>query len=275
LVQQGGVTTNISATSDAAAVVGREIEPSSSSASIRRDPIDSLVDLLQKKDYEGIIKLESDVVLRATALEGTEPQTDSSLYFMIARAFVETGLSSMVAREKATHYLERSFALSEKVMVHECVRLLVPLYLQEGRRDEEAVAAVKRLHASIQKHESIDPDVILSIADEFYNALLTNKVIEVLTMFLGTINISWDKEKRAAAYLAFGEGYTGLAEYEKAASFLHKALAITDDPESKVAVLCKMGSMSKFSCNYDDALATLNCFQQSLGRGGKSPPRVG
>jgi len=231
LVQQGGVATNISATSDAAAVVGREIEPSSSSASIRRDPIDSLVDLLQKKDYEGIIKLESDVVLRATALEGTEPQTASSLYFMIARAFVETGLSSMVAREKATHYLERSFALSEKVMVHECVRLLVPLYLQEGRRDE-AVAAVKRLHASIQKHESIDPDVILSIADEFYNALLTNKVIEVLTMFLGTINISWDKEKRAAAYLAFGEGYTGLAEYEKAASFLHKALAITDDPES-------------------------------------------
>jgi hypothetical protein len=59
--------------------------------------------------------------------------------------------------------------------------------------------------------------------------------------------------------LVFGEGYTDLAEYEKADSFLHMALAITDDPpESKVAVLCQMGSMSRFSCNYDDALDTLN-----------------
>ena len=173
-VQQCGVANSSAiSTNDVAAVVSREIERTSDS--IRRDPIDSLVDLLQKKDYDGIIKLESDVVLRATALEGTEPQTASSLYFMIARAFVETGLSSMVAREKATHYLERSFALSEKVMVHECVRLLVPLYLQEGRRDE-AVAAVKRLHASIQKHESIDPDVILSIATDFYHALLNERV---------------------------------------------------------------------------------------------------
>ena len=43
--QQGGVT-NTSATSDvvsAAAVVGNEIEPRSSSASIRIDPIDSLL----------------------------------------------------------------------------------------------------------------------------------------------------------------------------------------------------------------------------------------
>ena len=76
-------------------------------------------------------------------------------------------------------------------------------------------------------------------------------------MFLGTINISWDKEKRAAAYLAFGEEYTDLTEYEEAASFLHKALAITYDPERKVDVLCQMGLMSRFSCNYDDALATL------------------
>jgi tetratricopeptide (TPR) repeat protein len=82
---------------------------------------------------------------------------------------------------------------------------------------------------------------------------------DILTIFLGTINRSWDKEKRAEAYLAFGEGYTGLAdEYEMADSFLRKALAITEDPESKVTVLCLMGSMSMFSCNYDDALATLN-----------------
>ena len=77
-------------------------------------------------------------------------------------------------------------------------------------------------------------------------------------MFLGTINRSWDKEKRAAAYLAFGEEYTDLTEYEEAASFLHKALAITYDPERKVDVLCHMGLMSRFSCNYDDVLAALN-----------------
>ena len=48
-----------------------------------------------------------------------------------------------------------------------------------------------------------------------------------------------------------------MAEYEKAASFLQKALTTTDDLDIKVAVLCQMGLMSRFSCNYDDALATL------------------
>ena len=253
LVQEQGGVTNTSATSDAAAVVGREIEPSTTrSASIRRDPIDSLLELVEKGDYEGILKLESDAILQATVLEGTEPQKASFIYLVIARAFVETGQSSLIAREKAIHYLERSFALSEKVILHECVRLLVPLYLQEWRRDE-AVAAVKRL-----QHEIIDPDVILSIAVEFSKSSLNDEVIDILTMFLGTINRSWDREKRAAAYLVFGKGYTNLTEYEKAASFLHKALAITDDTERKVAVLRQMGSISEFSCNYDDALAALN-----------------
>ena len=260
--EQCGVTNASSTTrSDvASAVVSREIEPSNSSAasstSIRRDPriIDSLLKLLKKKDYEGILTLESDVILRATVLEGTEPQKASYIYFMVAKAFVESGLSSLIAREKAIQYMERSFALSETDMVAQCVRQLVPLYLREGRHDE-AFTAVKRLTVRIPQHELIDPDLIVSIAKEFYRNLLNERVVDVLTMFLGTINRSWDKEKRAKAYLAFGEGYTGLAEYEKADSFLHKALDITDDPENKVTVLCQMGSMSMFSCNYDDSLA--------------------
>ena len=59
---------------------------------------------------------------------------------------------------KAIHYLERYFALSEKGMLHECVRLLVPLYIQEGRHDE-AFATVKRLTVRIPQHELIDPDL--------------------------------------------------------------------------------------------------------------------
>ena len=92
--EQGGVT-NTSATSDAAAaVIGHEIEPSSTSAtcSIRRDPMDSLVELLTKKDYEGILQLESDVILRATVLEGIEPQKASVIYLVVANAFIVTGL---------------------------------------------------------------------------------------------------------------------------------------------------------------------------------------
>ena len=263
-VQQGGFTNTI-ATSDAAAVVDREIEPSSTSASsIRRDPNDSLGQLVEKGDYEGILKLESDAILQATVVEGTEPQTASSIYLVIARAFVETGLSSMIAREKAIRYLERSFALSEKekhyqgnLHVHECMKLLVPIYLQEGRHDE-AVAAVKRLTASIPQHELIDPDLILNFVPEFSKSSLNKEVIDILSMFLGTINRSWHKGERAKAYLVFGEGYTNLSEYEKADSFLRKALAITENQLIRVTVLCQMGSMSRFACNYDDALTVLN-----------------
>ena len=261
-VQQGAVSNTSATTSDvAAAVVGREIEPSTgatSTTTIRRDPIiDSLLDLLKNKDYEGIIKLESDVILRATVLEGTQPQKASYFYFIVAKAFVKSGLSSLIAHEKAIHYFERAFALSEKDMVDDCAGQLVLLYLKE-RRHDEAFATVKRLTVGIPQHELIKPDLILSIEQAFYRALLNERVIDILTMFLGTINRSWDKENRAKAYLAFGRGYTGLAEYEKADSFLQKALAITDDPEIKVAVLCAMGVMSNLSCNYDDALAALN-----------------
>jgi tetratricopeptide (TPR) repeat protein len=145
----------------------------------------------------------------------------------------------------------------KRTMLYDCVNILVSIYLKEGRHDE-AFATVKRLTVSIPQHELIDPDLILSLAKDFYDASLNELVIDILIMFLGTINRSWDKEKRAKAYLAFGDRYTELAEYEKAASFLHKALAITDDPESKVIVLCQMGLMSKFSCDHDDALAALD-----------------
>jgi tetratricopeptide (TPR) repeat protein len=219
-----------------------------------------LAEVTTKGDHEGILKLESDAILRATVLEGTEPEIASSIYIVIARSLVvEIGLSSTIAQEKAIHYLERAFALSEKdiKLQHDCVNLLVSIYLHRGRHDD-AFATVKRLTVRIPQHELIDPDLVLHFVHKFSEATQFERVIDVLTIFLGTINRSWDKEKRAAAYLAFGEGYTKLAEYEKAASFLHKALAITDDQERKVAALSILGLMSRCSCNYDDALAALN-----------------
>jgi tetratricopeptide (TPR) repeat protein len=266
-VQQGAVT-NTSATSDvvAAAVVGNEIDPRSISSStggtsIRIDPIDSLLmQLAEKKDHEGILKLESKLILRATALEGTELRKAGYIYLVIADALIATEFSSKTSREKAINYLLRCWKAIhslDEIMLHECVKMLVPLYLEEERHDE-AFVTVKRLTVRIPQHALIDPDLILSLARELHQASLSEKVIEILTIFLGTINRSWDKEKRFAAYLAFGEGYTALYEYEKAARFLHKALAITDDQEGKVAALCQMGSMSRYACNYDDALAALN-----------------
>jgi tetratricopeptide (TPR) repeat protein len=260
-VQQGAVSNTSATTSDvAAAVVGREIESSTSASTttIRRDPIiDSFLKLLEQKDYEGILKLESDVILRATALEGTQPNKASYIYLMVASVFVQTGLSSLIARNKAIQYLERASELSEKERLHECVQLLVSIYIQEGRHDE-AFAIVKRLTVRIPQQEFVNPDLILFIVQEFYEASLYDRVIDILTMFVGTINRSWDKENRSKAYMAFGQTYTDLTEYEKADSFLQKALAITDDPKNKVAVLCLMGVMSNYSCNYDDALAALN-----------------
>jgi tetratricopeptide (TPR) repeat protein len=269
MVQQGGVT-NTSATSDvaaastAAAVVGNEIDPRSSSsasaASIRIDPIDSLMQLAEKNDFGGILKLESKLILRATALEGTEPQKASYTYFMVANALIATEFSSKTSREKAINYLVRCWKANhslDEIILHECVKMLVRLYLKEERHDE-AFVTVKRLTVRIPQHALIDPDLILSLARELFKAFLSEKVIEILTIFLGTINRSWDKEKRFFAYLLFGKGYTSLYEYEKADSFLHKALAITDDPENKVDALCQMGAMSRFACNYDDALAALN-----------------
>ena len=170
--KQNGTTrveSRVSETSSAAsdiAVVGG-IEPprgattsiSSTSTNTNRDITQSLSNLIEIKDYEGIIKLESDVILRAAVLEGTDPQHASSIYLAIVNAFVETEFSSTIARKKAIHYLELSFALSEKQgKLHQCVRLLVPLYIQEGRHDE-AFATVKRLTVRIPQHELIDPDL--------------------------------------------------------------------------------------------------------------------
>jgi tetratricopeptide (TPR) repeat protein len=245
------------------------------------ETIDSvLVKLVEKGDHEGILKLESDAIRHAKALEGTEPQMAGHIYLVIVTALQETGFSTKEAREKAMHYLEqcwkafhsleRSFELSEKEMLHACVKRLVALYIQEGRHDEASVI-IKRLTVRISQHELIEPNLILSMADELFQACLYDRGIEILTMFLGTINRSWDKVTRAAAYLAFGTGYTFLFEYEKAASFLHKALAITEDPENTVVVLYEMGLTYKYSCNYDDALATLHQALEilSAGSGGR------
>jgi hypothetical protein len=124
---------NTSATSDvaAAAAVGREIEPRSITSAAR---IGYLLDLLEKgdHDHEGMLKLESDFVLQATVLEGTEPTASAYIYFAIANAFVETEFSSTIAHEKAIHCLERACALSEKERLLECIQLLVPFYLHEG-----------------------------------------------------------------------------------------------------------------------------------------------
>ena len=159
-VQQGGVT-NTSATS---------------AGSIRIDPIDSLMQqLAEKDDFEGILKLESKLILRATALEGTEPQKASYTYFMVANALIATEFSSKTSREKAIHYLERCWKAIQsldEIMLHECVRLLVHLYLHEGRHDE-AFVTIKQLTVRIPQHELIDPDLILSLARELYKAALS------------------------------------------------------------------------------------------------------
>ena len=228
-----------------------------------RDIKESLSKLLNINDYEGVLKLESDAVSQAKALEGTEPRTARYIYESIAKALHKTEETSpnKEAREKAIDYMERSFALTEKMTdnlnsMQNAAKILVHYNLREGRHDE-AFAIVKRLASGIKQHELIDPDLILFIAHEFFQATQFEIMIVILSMFLGAINRSWDKDERAKAYLAFGRGYTGLAEYEKSASFLQKALTTTDDLDIKVAVLCQMGLMSRFSCNYDDALATL------------------
>jgi hypothetical protein len=142
-----------SATSDVAAdaVVGNEIEPrssaSASAGSIRIDPIDSLMQLAEKGDHEGILKLESKLILRATTIEGTEPQNAGYIYLMVANALIATEFSSKISREKAINYLLRCWKAIhslDEIMLHECVRLLVPLYLKEERHDE-AFVTVKRL----------------------------------------------------------------------------------------------------------------------------------
>ena len=229
-----------------------------------RDIMESLSKLLNINDYEGILKLESDAVSQAKALEGTEPQTARYIYEVISEALHETDTISpnKEAREKAIHYMERAFALTEKMIdnlnsMQFGAKMLSNYYLREGRHDE-AFAIVKRLASGIKQHELIDPDLILFIAHEFFQATQFEIMIVILSMFLGAINRSWDKDERAKAYLAFGDGYTNLAEYEKADSFFQKALTIIDDPESKVDALCQMGSMSRFACNYDDALTALN-----------------
>ena len=230
----------------------------------RRDIKESLSKFLNINDSEGILKLELDAGSQAKALEGTEPQKALYIYQAIAEAFHETEETSPYkeARKKAIHYFEEYFALTEKMIdnlngMQYCARILVHCNLREGRLDK-AFAIVKRLASGINRHELIDPVLIPSIAKEFFQANQFERGIEILTMFLGTINRSWDKENRAEAYLAVGKGYTFLAEYKKADSFLQKALAITHDPENKVTVLCQMGEMSRFACNYDDAIAALN-----------------
>jgi len=229
-----------------------------------RDIKESLSKLLNINDYEGILKLESDAVSQAKALEGTEPRTARYIYESIAKALHKTEETSLnkEAREKAIHYMERSFALTEKMTdnlnsMQNAAKILVHYNLREGRHDE-AFAIVKRLASGINQHELIDPDLILFIAKEFSKSSLNKEVIDILSMFLGTINRSWHKGERAKAYLVFGEGYTNLSEYEKADSFLRKALAITENQLIRVTVLCQMGSMSRFACNYDDALTVLN-----------------
>ena len=282
----GGGVSETCAASDIAVVGGIEETPrgttSISTTSNSRNITQSLSNLMDINDYQGILRLESNAIRQAKVLEIIAPQKTSYIYQVIAIAIYETGSLNKEARKKAIRYMERSFTVAEKMdnnvqNLQSGAQRLVQFYLEEGRH-VEAFVTVKRLASCIPQHELIDPDFILSLAIQFSQATKFDIVIDVLTMFLGTIIRSWDKEKRAAAYLAFGEGYTFFREYEKAASFLHKALAITDDTERKVAVLCQMGVMSKCMCNYDDALAALNQALEFLSaesgeRTNKSPER--
>jgi hypothetical protein len=45
---------------------------------------------MEVKDYERVIKLESDAIRQAKALEGKEPKKASYIYLGIARALQET-----------------------------------------------------------------------------------------------------------------------------------------------------------------------------------------
>jgi hypothetical protein len=222
-----------------------------------RDIEQTLSKLLQINDYEGILKLESDAIRQAKSLEGTEPLYASYIYIVIAKALTETGSSNKVARHKTIRLLERSFTLAAKMDDNLKICIMLRSAVKEGRH-VEAFATVKRLASGTPQHELTDPDMILSMANKFSRVTEPRIVVNILTIFLGTINRFWDKDKRAVAYLAFGGEYTFLFEYEKAASFLHKALDITDDPERKVTVLGELSSMFRFSCNYDAALSTLN-----------------
>ena len=178
------------------AVVGGIEPPRGTNSSIStnnssRDIKKSLLKLLQINDYEGIMKLESDAIRQAKALEGTEPQNASYIYIVIAKALEEIGSSNKVAREKAVRYLEQSFALSEKKDdnlqdLQYVAERLVHFNVKEGRH-VEAFATVKRLASRIPQYELIDPDLILSLADEFSKATQFERVIDVLTIFLVTI----------------------------------------------------------------------------------------
>lgn len=136
------------------------------------------------------------------------------------------------------------------------MNLLVPVYLREKRNDE-AFATIKRLTSSIP-HELVHPILILDLAQEFSKDAQFQEVIDIFTMFLGNINRFWDKDKQVLAYRMYGMGYINLTEYEKATTFPHKALSITEDPSTKVDVLGDLAFMQKTKCNYGDALAILN-----------------
>jgi tetratricopeptide (TPR) repeat protein len=218
-------------------------------------------ELLKKEDYEGALNLEPDVVRQAKGLEGTEPEMASMIYQAIATAHLEIGSPSRkMAPEKAIRYLERSFGLLEKINdtqegIHSCVLLLVSVHLQEGRYNE-AVGTVKRLTFSMP-HEIIYPDLILRIAHTFFEACQFERVIGILTMVLGAVNRSWGEDHQALAYTHFGEAYTQLVDYEKAKLFLHKAISIVEDRNTKVRAMCRLGMMYKVSCDHDKALAAL------------------
>jgi tetratricopeptide (TPR) repeat protein len=239
--------------------------------------VQSFMKLSFIKDYDGALKLESDMFLIAEKFERTKPAGfAASIYFGIAEVHYHnndrTASISKIAQDKAIRYLKKSFDLVEKVdgnghtfqnqeIVTRSVKYLVNIYLQEEGGFDEAIALMKRLTACL-RHDLIEPALILNMVMRSEEAGQIEKMISILKPILDTIDRSWDKKEQYLAYRALGVGYLDRYKYEKSVSFFRKGLCIADSEKMKVDLLSHLGSAYVFSC--DCSKTALNYLHEAL-----------
>jgi len=284
---EGGAATTRSSGVDAGEIVAesrpRANTASSTTTSRNRNHDDIMVQSFMKlgaiKDYEGALKLESDMVLIAEKFERTKPAGFASgIYFGIAEVHYHNNdktasIFKIAQEDKAIRYLKKSFELLEKVdgnghtflnqeIVKGSVKYLVNIYLrQEEKRFDEAIAIMKRLTACL-RHDLIEPALILSVVMRSEETCQIEKMISILKPILDTIDRSWDKEEQCLAYRALGLGYLDRCKYEKSVSFFRKGLCIVDSEKTKVELLTDLGSAYVFSC--DCSKTALNYLHEAL-----------
>jgi tetratricopeptide (TPR) repeat protein len=284
---EGGAATTRSSGVDAGEIVAesrpRANTASSTTTSRNRNHDDIMVQSFMKlgamKDYEGALKLESDMVLIAEKFERTKPAGFASgIYFGIAEVHYHNNdktasIFKIAQEDKVIRYLEKSFELLEKVdgnghtfqnqeIVKGSVKYLVNIYLrQEEKRFDEAIAIMKRLTACL-RHDLIEPALILGIVMRSEEAGQIEKMISILKPILDTIGRSWDKEEQYLAYRALGLGYLDRHKYEKSVSFFRKGLCIVDSEKTKVELLSHLGSAYVSSC--DCSKTALNYLHEAL-----------